>query len=321
MGEDIDPMQTEPAENQHKRAQLMRLLGGFTPSSLQIIARAAYPSPDATIRVEHLTLKRADGALIRAYLTGPEGEWSACPAVLYAHAHGNRYEIGAAELIEGRPALLAPPYGIALAKAGFVTLALDLPCFGNRAALETESAAAKRALWHGKTLFGAMLEDLAGGLTLLTQMDGVDASRISLFGVSMGATLAMWLVALEPRIHAVAHLICFADLASLIETGAHDLHGQFMTVPGLIPAFTTGEIAGLVAPRPQWVGVGLADPLTPLMAVEKAARDARNAYECLGAGEAFHLFISQETEHIETPRMREGVLDFLKTQNFNTPPR
>lgn len=308
-------------ENHHKRAQLVRLLGGFFPSSLQIVGRAAFPYADETIRVEQLSLIRADGLLIRAFLTGPVGTWSACPAVLYAHAHGNRYEIGAAELIEGRPALLTPPYGVALAKAGFVTFALDLPCFGTRAALETESAAAKRALWHGKTLFGAMLEDLAGGLTLLTQMGGVDAGRISLFGVSMGATLAMWLGALEPRIRAVAHLICFADLATLIEAGAHDLHGPFMTVPGLIPDFTTGEIAGLIAPRPQWVGVGLADPLTPRMAVEKAARDARNAYSHMDATEAFHLSISSKTGHIETPDMRAGVLDFLRAQNFNTPPR
>lgn len=314
-------MHTNLAENHHKRAQLIRLLGGFSPSSLQITARAAYPSPDKTIRVEQLTLQRADGALIRAYLTGPEGEWSACPAVLYAHAHGNRYEIGSAELIEGRPALLSPPYGIALAREGFVTLALDLPCFGTRAAHETESSAAKRALWHGKTLLGAMLEDLAGGLTLLTQMDGVDANHINLFGISMGAALAIWLGALEPRIRAVAHLICFADLASLIETGAHDLHGHFMTVPGLIPDFSTGEIAGLIAPRPQWVGVGLLDPLTPWQAVEKAARDARNVYARLGAAEAFHLHISRETGHIETPQMREGVLAFLKTHSFNTLPR
>ena len=71
----------------------------------------------------------------------------------------------------------------------------------------------------------------------------------------MGATLAFWLAALDPRMKAVAHLCCFADLETLVASGAHDLHGLYMTVPGLLAVARTGEIAGLIAPRrnsPAW---------------------------------------------------------------------
>jgi dienelactone hydrolase len=89
-------------------------------------------------------------------------------------------------------------------------LAIDLPCFGGRAAA-AEGAAAKAALWRGGSLAGQMLGELASALDWLAADPGVDARRIGVFGLSMGATLGYWLGAVEPRLAAVAHLCCFAD--------------------------------------------------------------------------------------------------------------
>jgi dipeptidyl aminopeptidase/acylaminoacyl peptidase len=55
------------------------------------------------------------------------------PAILYCHAHGGRYEVGMRELVEGRPSLLTP-YGPLLARAGYVTLCVEMPAFGERRA-------------------------------------------------------------------------------------------------------------------------------------------------------------------------------------------
>jgi pimeloyl-ACP methyl ester carboxylesterase len=197
-----------------------------------------------------------------------------------------------------------------LAQDGFVAFCIDLPCFGDRQT-DTESALAKRYLWQGDTLFGAMLADLRGALAVLEDIDGVDRQRIGAFGISMGATLAVWLGALEPRITAVAHLCCFADLAMLIETGAHDLHGNYMTVPGLTKTLSTGAIAGLIAPRPQLACIGLLDPLTPELAATRALDDARAAYQHCGAPDAISAMISTCTGHAETPDMRAAVRGFL----------
>ncbi len=127
----------------------------------------------------------------------------------------------------------------------------------------------------------------------------------------MGATLAFWLAALDPRIKAVAHLCCFADLQHLVETGAHDLHGIYLTVPGLVGRVRTGEIAGLVAPRPQLIAVGLLDPLTPPAAVEQGLADARHAYAAAARPAALETHVSPTTGHTETPAMRSAVLNFL----------
>jgi dienelactone hydrolase len=292
------------------RLRLATALGGHSATAFSIEDRRPIACGLIDTRVEQLQLSRADGSPVRAYLTGPVAAWATLPAVLYIHAHGHRYDIGAAELIDGRPAILNPPYGQALAQAGHVTLCIDLPCFGEQSST-TESALSKRYLWQGGTLFGAMIDDLAGGVAVLQAIDGVDPKRIGAFGLSMGATLAYWLAALDTRIQAVAHLCCFADLGTLVDSGAHDLHGPYLTVPGLLNIAATGRIAGLAAPRPQLACMGALDPLTPPLAVERAVSEAQAAYVSAGAADAFDVLLSADTGHAETPAMREAVLMFL----------
>jgi hypothetical protein len=84
-----------------------------------------------------------------------------------------------------------------------------------------------------------------------------------------------------------------------------------MMVPGLLSFRRTGEIAGLVAPRPQLACVGLADPLTPPQAVEHGLEDLRHAYANHAAEPMLETLVSPHTGHVETPAMRSAVLDFL----------
>lgn len=287
-----------------QRALLAGLLGGFVPSRFKTMSRT--PEPADGFRAEKLILERIDGVRVRAFLSGPAGEWRGLPAIVYAHAHGAKYDIGARELLDGRPALRGP-YAADFARRGIVALALDMPCFGDRA-IEPESAVAKRHLWNGTTLFGEMLNDLGGAVELLAEQDGVDPKRIGAFGLSMGATLAFWLGALDMRIAAVAHLCCFADLGELVRQNGHDLHGIYMTVPGLLPKLRTGQIAGLAAPRPQYAAMGAKDPLTPPEAIDIALADLKLAY---GDSKALRVRVESDTGHVETPRMRDDVLRFF----------
>lgn len=293
-----------------RRAELVRLLGGFSAS--RFVLRNSEPIASAATgsRAFRLDLERADGVRVRGLLSGPAGDWRDSPAVLYCHAHGGRYDIGAAELLDSRPALLPEAYGAALAARGIAALAIDLPCFGLRVT-ETESMAAKRSLWRGKPLFGEMLEDLAGALTLLSAWPGIAGDRIGAFGISMGATLSFWLAALEPRLRCLAHLCCFADLGELIRLGGHDRHGLYMMVPGLVDRVRTGEIAGLAARRPQLAAMGALDPLTPPSAIAIALADVRAAYAAAGAPDRLDILVDPQVGHCETPEMRRAVLAFL----------
>lgn len=257
----------------------------------------------------HLTFTTSTGEAVRGICCRPASD-NPCAAVLVIHAHGNRYDIGADELMAGRPALHAP-LGPALAAMGIASLCLDLPCFGQRAGT-TEGAAAKAALWQGRSLAGQMLGECAAALDWLGAQDWVRPDRIGVFGISMGATLGYWLSAIDPRVQALVQECCLADFGALIATGAHDLHGIYLTVPGLLTIASNGQIAGLMAPRAQFIGIGDADPLTPPASTDIALAQVRAAYASAGG----HLVVHREplTGHVETPAMRAAALTFLKAE-------
>ena len=228
--------------------------------------------------------------------------------ILYCHAHGNRYDIGVRELLEGRPAM-PEPLGIDLVRSGATVLCVEMPGFGARQNEGTESALAKAAFWQGDTLMGRMVRDLVRGLDVLSQIDGVDPARIASLGLSMGGTHAYWLAALDDRIAATAHLCVFSDIGPLIETGAHDLHGVYLTVPGLLGFGDMGAVAALVAPRPQLVCVGADDPLTPDAALQPALDTLSRAY---GEGSSLQVVVEKGVGHRLTTSMGTTVLEFLR---------
>jgi len=260
---------------------------------------------------QRLVFRTAQGAAVRGIWCRPHAP-GPVPAVLVIHAHGGRYAIGADELLHGRPALHTAP-GPALAAQGIGALCLDLPGFGERAddrGAVWESAAAKAALWEGRSLAGQMLGECRSALDWLAARTDVRADRIGVFGISMGATLGYWLAAVDTRVRALAHECCLADFRALIATGAHDLHGPYLTVPGLLRVASNGRIAGLVAPRAQFVGLGDTDPLTPPAATDPALREVRAAYARSGGWLVLHR--EAASGHVETPAMHAAMLAFLE---------
>jgi len=285
-------------------ASRFRDLLGFEDRGVTRLDKSVETQGDYVI--EHLRLRIGD-AEVRGILTRPAQPSGPLPAILYGHSHGGGYDIGARELLDGREYLVSP-LGPVFARAGYVTLCIDMPVFGERATT-TESAAAKALLWHGQCLFGEMLSDHAAALTYLAGRDDVDASRIGAFGLSMGCVLSYWLAALDTRIAAVAHLCCFADFRTMIELGAHDGHGIYLTVPGMLREADAGSIAALTAPRPQLICVGEADHLSPPEAVARAMEELRPAYEMVP--DRLEFLSEAGVGHQETPSMRAAVLAFF----------
>ena len=58
--------------------------------------------------VETLQFTTGENERVRGLVTRPQRIDGPLPAILYIHAHGNRYDIGAAELLDGRAALQSP---------------------------------------------------------------------------------------------------------------------------------------------------------------------------------------------------------------------
>ncbi|WP_419909569.1 alpha/beta hydrolase family protein [Hoeflea sp.] len=288
---------------------IWRLLGYPAGPAQGARARLVEVRRDSGYTIEDIVLEsrqlQVPGTLLR-----PAETDEPLPAILYCHAHGNNYDIGRRELVEGRPALL-DAYGPALLSRGYAVLCIDMPGFGDRQAEGTETALSKAALWHGRTLMGDMLADLAAALDYLSGRDDVDGARIATLGLSMGATHAYMLAALDARVCACAHLCVFSNMQPLIEGGAHELHGPYMTVPGLLRMCDLADIAACIAPRPQLVCCGRTDPLTPPDALDPALDTLRSAYRKNNATARLLEVISDKTGHVETPAMRKAVLRLL----------
>jgi dienelactone hydrolase len=291
------------------RADLASLLS-FREPDIELIGVETGPRDGYVF--ERLSFRVEGAGTVRAFLTRPAGGVGRHPAILYAHSHGGRHEIGASELIDGRSYLLSP-FGPLLARAGYVTLCMDMPTFGDRSGTE-ESSAAKAHIWYGTSLIGQMVSEEAAALTWLASRDDVDPERIGAFGISLGSTLSYWLAAVDPRIRAVAHLCCYADYATLVELGAHDNHGIYLLVPGLLRHTSTGEIAGLVAPRPQLICLGEDDELTPPPSIERALAVTRPMYAAAGAPDALEGLLQAGVDHRETPEMHERVMAFFERE-------
>ena len=248
---------------------------------------------------------------IPALHLAPPGHRETGKTIIYCHAHGNNYRIGKSEVLEGRPALLSPPVGRAMAAAGYHVICADMPCFGARRHPHGEDGAAKAALWQGRTLLGEMLFDLVTVADAVKRAPDIPNDKIMSFGISMGATLSYWLAALDTGIDAAAHICAFSNIAPLIATGAHDLHASYLTVPGLLKSMDMGDVAALIAPRPQFIGSGAIDPLTPDDAWKPAIERVSARYALMQASGVLEILRDPQSGHNETLQMREQLLTFL----------
>jgi len=265
------------------RHQLIELLG------IEYPATAALPDT-----LPYATFLTPDGP-------GPH------PAILYCHAHGGQYELGRRELTQGARWLADAP-AAALLDAGFAVLCIDMPGFGERRTEGSESALAKAGFWRGRPLFGQMVADQLTAFNWLAQRPEIDSNRIATLGTSMGAALALWTSAIEPRVAASVQLCMLANIAPMIDDGAFDRHGFYLTVPGLLAVADMGEIAALIPPRPLFLGYGEIDHLTPTSARDGALAQIQPSYS---TAETLKLFIAPGSGHLETPQMRQAVLAFL----------
>lgn len=275
---------------------------------LDLPAQIDVPTATETNRQVNAGVVQADlmlGALPATFLC-PEGA-GPHPAVLYCHAHGGKYDLGRRELMDGAP-WLCRPAGPDLVKAGFAALCIDVAGFGDRQTEGSEDALTKAGLWYGKPLFGQMIADQMRALAWLRQNPLIDETRIATYGTSMGAAHSFWLSALDPQIACAVHFCMLANMAEMIDCGAFDRHGHYLTVPGLLTVTDMGEIAGLVAPRPQYVGHGDQDHLTPAVARDPALAQLRAAY---GDNNLLITELAENSGHVETTEMRQAALAFL----------
>jgi len=173
-----------------------------------------------------------------------------------------------------------------------------------------EEDAFKLMLWKGQVLFGMMMFDELRALEYLASRPEVDVRRLGVFGMSMGATKAWWLAALDPRVRLCIDVCCLTHYEELIKAHGLREHGIYYYVPSLLKYFQTAEINELIVPRPHLSVNGRQDPLTPPAGVEKVRDHLLPLYRQYGSEAECRLELF-DCAHVELPQMRKLIVEWI----------
>ena len=300
------------SDQEKRRRELWDLLGDLPWRHRPGLGRLLSTEEHEGYTVERLVLDLNGIEPVPALMLIPHKRQRPAPGLLYIHWHGGMYDLGKEQLLRGVQA--QPAYASVCAEKGLVTLAIDSWCFGERKHQADgklgEEDAFKLMLWRGQVLFGMMMFDEFRALDYLASRSEVDVRRLGALGMSMGATKAWWLAALDPRLKLCMDVCCLTDYDELIRTHGLKEHGIYYYVPSLLKRFQAADIIALIVPRPHLSVNGRQDPLTPPAGVEKIRDYLLPLYRKYGKESDCHIELF-DCAHVELPEMRTLVLQWM----------
>lgn len=305
-------------ERSRVRSTLGTLLGDLPPRPERPEVRTVRREDRGTYFVEKFEFDNGAGSTVPGYLLLPKGAAKA-PAILYCHWHGGQYDVGKEELFRTNATPVAP--GPALVERGYVVLAIDAYCFGERNGQGPggltekggagEMTASKFNLWVGRTLWGMMVRDELMALDYLVTRPEVDPERIGVTGISMGSTRTWWVLAMDDRPRAGVGVCCLTRYQDLILAGEPRQHGIYYFVPGLLKHFDVEAVVALAAPRPLLFLSGEIDAGSPAEGIRTVESRVRPVYDLYGASGKFESVLYPETGHVYMPEMWERMVDWM----------
>jgi dienelactone hydrolase len=286
LGAGTDGVEQLEAWRSRVRTRLSALLGPSpTPVPLRIEISASISPPTAGGRYERVRCvwDSDEWMSVPAELLVPVDRTEPGPAVLAIHGHG-----------PGRTHICQPPsegpggYAHDLAERGYVVLAPDLRCFGERAdwnppdhyACDTNLV---HAVMAGESPLAANLWDLARGLDVLADHPLVDPDRLAVVGFSYGATCALFLAALDDRVAAAVVSGYLSSVAASHRVPWNMCGSQVL--PGMLGHLEHLDVAALVAPRPLLIQSGREDDIFPLPAALDTVAQLQRVFAGLDAAD------------------------------------
>src|ERR1043166_5181141 len=152
-------------------------------------------------------------------------------------------------------------------------------------------SASKFNLWVGRTLWGMIVRDDLMAMDYLASRPEVDAERIGVMGMSMGATRTWWLMGIDDRFKAGVSICCLSRYQNLIQQEALKAHGIYYFVPGFLNHFDTEAVVALIAPRPVLFMTGDEDAGSPPDGIRTIEKKVRAVYRLYGKESEFENVI------------------------------
>jgi dienelactone hydrolase len=267
-----------------RRRRLSELLGPMPDRVALNLATLESVQCDG-YRRDAIVFDTEDTMSVPAYLLVPDGRVEAGAAVLACHGHGP----GKSQAV-GLAHTDAPnsDYARQLVRRGYVVLAPDLRCFGERQdwnpddhyACDTNLVHAVMAGWNP---LAQNVWDLQRCLDVLAGHPLVDPARLGMVGLSYGGTVTLFTAAVDTRVAAAVVSGYFSSWAESHKMPWNMCGSQVAF--GLLGRLEHEDLGALIAPRPLLIETGTEDPLFPVAAATESVRRTRLVYEDHDAGE------------------------------------
>jgi len=225
------------------------------------------------------------------------------PAILCCHGHGQfgkEAVMGNDSSVDLRASIARCNYnyGHQMAKAGFVTFAIDWIGCGERNDTQKPNHYTPQSrdwcnlYYLHATMLGmtTLAINVAHGMAATDFALGlpfVDPARLGVMGLSGGGTMALWSALCDERIKAT-EVICYSDLWA--HFGFRDLNYCGMQVaPGLFRLVDLPEAQGLLCPRPLLVDIGVNDTCFKIDTAMACFRQVAHIYDVAEAADNLEL--------------------------------
>jgi hypothetical protein len=253
-----------------------------------------------------VTIDLYPGLRGRGVLVTPKGVDGPVPLVICQHGIGSSPERVFGFLDD---ASLYHHYGQRTVEAGYAVLA---PC--NITEGPPRARYTRLCTMLGKTLWGLEIAKIKRLIDYAATVDGVDTSRVGMWGISLGGAYTMFTLPLEPRIkagivtawfnHRVKKMViddprysCFLSVPE-----------EHIFIPGWLREFTDSDLASLICPRALMSQTGKGDGIAWWPFVQEEFEATRAHYEKLGIADRVEFDLHEGGHEI---RVQSG-LEFLR---------
>lgn len=279
--------------NEKAYPKFMELLGEF-PGKVDLEAEVEYSVEENGIIRERVVFNSEEYMSVPCQVLYPESmkKDRANAAIICSHGHGAygkdpvagiRSSSGHIDSINN----MNYNYGEQMARAGFLTISPDLRVFGERR--DGNDPFPGRDPCNINFIKGAMLGiytltlniwDIKCCVDYLETREEVDPNRIGMMGLSQGGTMTTFATAAESRIKA-ADIIGYVNPWSRFGIERANFCGS-QIVPEVFKYFDTDEIAGLIAPRPLLLEMGIYDNCFFIQDMLKGYEGVKEIYKAAG---------------------------------------
>jgi hypothetical protein len=234
-----------------------------------------------------------------------------CPAILCWHGHGafgKEPVMGNDSTCDLKNAIkdFNYDYGWQMAKAGFITFAIDWIGCGerndnNKPNFKSHNGGRDwcnlyylHATMLGMTSISINITHGKAAIDFVCSLPEVDENRIGVMGLSGGGTMTLWTALCDERIKAT-EIICYSDLWAYF--GIRDLNYCGMQVaPGLFKLVDLPELQGLLAPKPLLIDIGANDGCFKIDTANRCFAKVKDIYKAAGAEESLELDLHKSVE-------------------------